>query len=208
MAFLVSVPNVAGVPPVNFAPDFTSVATTLLTADTFDIFGLFGTQWGIYLDGVPVIVADTVIAFDYRQDWTIADYPLEEGSFESYDKVATPFDTRFQFIAGGGAANRQALLDSIAAIAGDLNIYDVVTPDSIYPSVNVKHYDYRRTTTRGLGLITVDVWCTEIRVATASFGSTASPTSAPNVDGGQVQPTAPTSTQTTVLPTVKSVGFQ
>ena len=49
-------------------------------------------QWGIYLDGEPVVDADSVVTFDYRQEWTVSDYPLEQGAFQSYDKVQTPFD--------------------------------------------------------------------------------------------------------------------
>jgi hypothetical protein len=129
------------------------------------------------------------VTFDYRQEWTVSDYPLEQGAFQSYDKVQTPFDVRVRYAAGGSQQNRQALLDSIAAIAGDLNLYDVVTPEAVYQSVNVTHYDYRRTATNGVGLLQVDVWCIEVRVtAQAQFQNVQNPTSASPQSQGNVQP--------------------
>ena len=201
MVFPVSVPDAPGVPAVAFAPGFISASTSLLTADTFTYFeGFFGPQWGIFLDGIPIVTADTVSAFDYRKESVISDYPLEEGSFESYDKVQTPADARFRFTTGGSADERQAMLDSIIAIEGDLNLYDIVTPEEVYSSFNIRHQDYRRTAQAGVGMLTVDVWCTEIRVATASYGSTAAPSGATPENGGTTQPVAPSAMQATASP--------
>ena len=76
-----------------------------------------GSQWGVFSGGAPVITADTVTSLDYKQEWAISDFPVERGAFESYDKVALPYDARVRFAAGGSAANREALLGSIAAVA-------------------------------------------------------------------------------------------
>ncbi len=42
---------------------------------------------------------------------------------------------------GAGKRKREKLLSSIAAIAGDLNLYDVSTPESVYTSCNITRYD-------------------------------------------------------------------
>ena len=156
---MAEVPNAPGVPALLTGFSASVVIPDLLTADL--VFG-FGTNpgpvWGVFgPNGSPVISADTVLSLDYKQEWVIADYPLEQGAFETYDKVATPFEARVRFVSGGSEANRSMLLSSIAAIAGDRNLYDVVTPEAIYPSCNIQHYDYRRTSTNGVGLIAVDV---------------------------------------------------
>lgn len=166
----VDVPAVFGVPPVNFAAAAGSVIS-LLIADAIGLLGgLAGPQWGIFLGGAPVVAtgfnADNVISLEYAQEWILADYPIEQGGFESYDKVQTPFRARIRFSAGGSLANRQALLDAVAAIAGDFNLYSVVTPEFTYLKANVHHYDYRRTAVNGVGLIVVDVWLMEVRVST------------------------------------------
>lgn len=194
MAFPVDVPNAPGVPSVNFASS-AGQALSYLVADAVGIFvGIFGAQqWGIYFGGAPVILADNVVELGYRNSWTIADYPIEEGGFESYDKVATPFQTHVQFSTGGSPSDRAAFLASIDAIAGDLNLYDVVMPEKVFSNCNVSRVDYDRSGSRGVGLIVVNVGLEEIRVRAAPLGSnTANPTDASQLNNGTVQTAATT----------------
>lgn len=173
------------------------MSDTLLSADVPG-FGVFGfeaaTQWGIFKDGEPVVQAEQVKAFRYSQDWPLSTYQVEDGGFQTYDKVELPFEPKVQFASGGDQATRQALLDSIQAIAGDLNLYDVVTPEAAYLSCNITHCDYERSSERGVGLIRVNVYLVEVRVtATAQFNSstpltnTKSPTDADQTNNGTVQ---------------------
>ena len=194
------VPNVPGVPSLSSYSAPTAI--TLLVADAINLLAGFGPpQWGLFLPGssVPVVTADSVISFDYKRDWAISDYPVEQGAFESYDKVQTPFTTRLRFSAGGSASNRQVLLDSIEAIADTLTLFDAATPEAVYESVNVNHVDYRRTAMNGVGLLSVDVWCTEIRVTgTSEFSNTRSPSGSSPVSGGVVSTQSPTPTQQSI----------
>ena len=189
---MANVPNVPGVPPL---ASFSSSVITLLVADAITLLGgLLAPLWGVFLNGLPVIAADSVVSLGFKQEWAISNYPVEKGAFESYDKVQTPFEARVRFASGGSLANRQDLLNSIAAIAGDLNQYDVVTPEVIYQSVNVADYHYSREAARGLGLMVVDVLLLQIRVsATQTF--TQSPSSSNPQSVGQIQPQAASTQQ-------------
>lgn len=178
-------------------------ALTILTEDAISIFSgaLLGQQWGLFLDGAPVIVAENVVSFDYRKQYSVSDYPVEEGSFESYDKVELPADVRMTFTAGGSVADREALLTSCQAIVGDRNLYDAVSPEAIYPNMNVSHLDYRRTAQSGMGLMIVNLWLLEIRQAPAApLSNTKDPSSAAQVSGGTVQTTPATPAQTAKIP--------
>jgi hypothetical protein len=205
MSIFPNVPNVPGVPPLLRNPNLGSAAISLLVNQAIRfLVAPFSAQWGIYRDGLPVVIADSVVSFGYKQDWTIADYPVEEGAFESYDKVETPFGIRVRFASGGSTANRQELINSIEAIAGDLELYDVVTPEQVYTSVNITHYDYHRDAKSGVGLLLLDVWLIEVRVtAQASFANTKSPTAAGTTNGGTVNPTSATPTQQSLAPEVE-----
>lgn len=159
---------------------------------------IFSSTWGIYSGGSPIIVADTVTGFDYKQEWSLSDFPVERGAFETYDKVQLPFDVRVRFVAGDTLANRSALLGSLAAIAGTTQLFDAVTPEATYTNVNITHYDYRRSARRGLGLLEVDVWCLEVRQGAMTIGtSTASPSASAQQNGGSVQPTTASPAQKT-----------
>lgn len=162
----------------------------LVVADTIGLLtGFAASPWGIFLNGQSVVQADNVVSVSYNQDWATADFNIEDGGFETYDKVDTPFNARVRFSSGGSQSNRAALLNSIAAIAGDLNLYDVVTPEAVYSSCNVQGYNLVRTSNNGVGLITVEVKLLEVRVdATASFSNTQNPSSASQTSDGTVQP--------------------
>jgi hypothetical protein len=204
MPELVNVPDVDGVPAVLFAPG-AGLGIPLAIADAvgLPLFGGNTAQWGIFRGGQPVVSADTILAFDYKKDLAIADYPLERGSFESYNKVQIPFDVRFVYTAGGSEANRADLLASLMAIEDDLELYEAVTPEKVYPNVNIIHIDYRRTTQNGVGLLIVSVWCQQIRQVTASgtasasgnVGDAATASGADQVNSGAVQATEATPAQ-------------
>lgn len=189
----------------------------LLTADGFTLGATAQTQWGIFLNGQPVVLADTVVSVEFRQDFRISTYPQEKGAFRSYNKVQTPFDVRVSFARGGSVSDRAELLSSIAAIIGDTNLYDVVTPEVTLSNLNLVHQDYNRKSSQGLGLMVVDVWAEEVRSATLTTSSLAStaegttapanstrhvegvvtfrnaqnPAATPEVNGGNVQPQTP-----------------
>jgi hypothetical protein len=201
MSFLVNVPNVPGVPSVNFAIPSLGSILTLLTADAISLLaGTLQLPWGIYFGPIPIIAADNVVAFEYDQEYDISDYPIEGGKFASYNKVYRPFNIVVRFSTGGPLIKRQAFLDSISAIIGDLNEYNVVTADAVYQSVNLVGYRYQQRAEAGVGLIQVDVMARQVQnAASAALGSflsnTLNPASASQVNGGVVQPIAPSGQQ-------------
>lgn len=194
------VPNLPGVPVLSsYATD--ALKVELLVTDLLILFpGALTPQWGIFLDGEPIIVPDTIVNFEYKQDWSIMEYPIEQGSFETYNKVQHPFETRLRMSTGGTKAARQAFLAQLQAIAGDLNLYDVVTPEIVYPSCNIMHVDYRRAAQQGANMITVDVWLKQINDnVETTFSNTQQPDGASPVSGGNVQPVTPTTSQLSTM---------
>lgn len=187
---MADIPNVPGVPSL---PSYSPNTVSLLVADAIAILSfLFGPTWGIFLDGAQAFPYNSVIDFSYKQDNPTSDYPVEEGSFLSYDKVQTPFDVKVRVSSGGSEFERQALLQAVQTAANDLNLYDVVTPEQTYPDCNITHVDFNRTNVNGVGVIVMDIWFTQIRqTATSTFSNTQSPTVAGQQGGGNVSPSAP-----------------
>ena len=184
------IPRVPGVPALtSYAPN----AINLLLRDVIPIAiaALGGPQWGIFWNGIPVLPADTIVTFDFRKDYAIADYPIENGGFQSYDKVAQPADIRVRAACGGGVLKRQAFITAIDLITPTLNIYDVVTPEKVFLGYNFSHVDWTRRADN-VGIIVADIWLTEIReTAQATFTNTQSPTIQGPQGLGSVQPQAP-----------------
>lgn len=195
-----NVPNVPGVPPLPRSPGQIEAAVTLLANDILGLLGIsLDPEWGIFdQSGLPVVIANSVVSMGFHKDWTVANYPLEQGAFEPYDKVEMPFETRMRFTSDGSESERVTLLESIEAVAGTVDVYDVVTPERVYTSVNIVSYDYQREAARGLGLMIVDVVAMEVRIkATANFTKSAS--SSDTLNKGQLTATPATGQQTTQL---------
>jgi hypothetical protein len=178
---------IPGLPPL---PAGVNVITNavLLVADAISIGPSADPQWGIFLNGVAVVVSDNVTAFSFKKSSRLSKYPQEQGAFATYNKVAIPFEPKIRFSTGGSIADKQAFIASIDAISGDTNLYDVITPEVTYSSCNVIDYDYDRAHGNA-GLLEIEVMLEQVVIAGAStFSNTASPTDAAQVNNGLVQP--------------------
>jgi len=112
---------------------------------------------------------------------------MEDGAFQSFNKVESPFDIRVTLTRGGSSANRTAFLDAILGLKKSLDLYDIVTPDKTYINVNLENYSYRRTSRSGKTLITAELFFKEIRITTSDSGySPAAPSGALPSIGGMV----------------------
>lgn len=190
---MANVPKVPGVPSLGA---YAASAISLLIDDVINlVIGGNENLWDIYLDGSPVIDFDSFAAFDLRQDLPVSDYQIEEGGFQSYDKVQLPIEIRLRVTCGGDVAARQAFLQSIDAVMNTTDLYDIVTPEAVYQGYNFTHRDFRRSGDQGNGLIAVDLFMTQIREsAQATFTNTQTPGGAGQQNSGNVQPQTPSDT--------------
>ena len=183
-----TLPTISGLPALPSGVVAFNQATLLISDALTVAAALVKPQWGIFLYGLPVILADNVVTLEYKQDWRLSTYPQEQGAFATYNKVALPYEAKIRFSTGGTTIERQAFLLSIAAIADNLLIYDIVTPEQVYLHCNVVHYDYKRQASSA-GLIAVDVWLEQVVInGPATFSNTTiNPTSSPATNNGLVQ---------------------
>jgi len=167
------------------------IAPALLLADALGLGQLlFGPQWGIFREnGQPFAIPDSVFSLDFRREFRLADYPIEEGGFMNYDKVEVPFEGRVRFAI---SSDRPYFLQAVDRACASLELFDVVTPDFVYPSVSLNHYDYDRKAASGKTLLMIDVWVQEVRILqTAQYTKTTKPEGAKEVSGGTVQSQLP-----------------
>lgn len=206
MGFFPNVPFAAGVPAIPRAPGFVGAVIDLLVADALNLLGLSGSQqqWGLFLDGFPVVSAESVLSFEFKQGFKIASFPVEPpstgspGTFESYDKVEMPYDVRLQFSTGGTPEDRQALIDSARAAVASLDLMDAVTPTQTFQSLNPTRLSYRQTATNGVGLIVLDLFCEQVRSTASSTFTTAQQSGA--TTGGTGFDTSASTTDISVRP--------
>jgi hypothetical protein len=192
------VPDTPGVPPVFRAGATPDVPP--LTGDDFNLSGAAVVSWGVFdSSGAVAIDCDSFVSLEYLREFRISDYPVEDGGFSSYDKVATPIDLRVVVTRGGTDDDRVKFLAQIDAAVATTDLFGIVTPDSAYYDLNLVRYDYKRSSTNGATLLMVELQFVEVRLtATQNFSSSKAPAGADAVNDGAVQAKAPSAAQTPV----------
>lgn len=180
---------IAGIPALKI-PFKASIlsAGAILVADLINSY--FQQKWGIYDDaGNLVLEPDSFIGMDFANNWQISDYPVEQGSFATYNKVATPYSSTVSMAKGGSEADRAAFLTTLDTIADGLTLYTITTPEKNYINATIERYDYERRTHRGAGMIFAHIRLKEVRsTATVQYTNTRS--------GQQIESTVPPSAKT------------
>ena len=186
-----NVPALPGVPALSRSNNSQFVAAALTIVGEILPLNLFGTTWGIVDEnGSALLTPDSFIDFEYREERKIPTYPLVEGSFQSYNKVALPFDCRVTVsCSGNGKMSKEAFLAAIEKLLGSLTLCSVVTPNTTYKSCNLIHVDYRREAKQGATLLLAQLWFQEIRIAQQPTVATVDPSGASSTSLGQLSPT-------------------
>lgn len=198
------IPPFPGVPNIRRASVGVGViAGVVQQIQKYDTYGIiskfFNPAWVLVgANGQTVITPDSVLSVEYRGEQRISNFPIEKGSFASYNKIAVPYDLRVSLTCNGqGEMTRDAFLTQLEAMKNSLDIYTFITPDFNYQSINLEHYDYRREAGRGVQLITADLFFTEIRIVDNNvFANTATPSGSGQQKNGSVNTLPPTQDQT------------
>ena len=187
------VPKALGVPAVLRSAATIADTVTLgylgISDKLSDIIGTEPVKWGVFdSNGGSIADYDTFMSNDYQNDSKISQYPVELGGFVSYNKVETPFDVSVILVCGGGEDRRAAFQVAIEAARKSLQLYSVFTPDRTYTQVNFTTIAVRRSLEDGAYMIKALLSGVEVRQrAQSKFSSPTSPSSAGQIDQGQVQ---------------------
>ncbi len=188
------VPPLPGVPKLN-ASSAGYVAAALTVVGELLPANLFGPQWAI-LDqktGQRLLQPDSFVAIEYREEHKIPNYPIEQGSFQSYNKVALPYDIKLTVSCGGnGAMTIPQFLTAIDSMLQNLTIVSITAPPDSFPLTSLVHVDYRRESRQGVTLILAQLWFQELRIPPDLAGPPAAAASgAEAISNGQVSPVTP-----------------
>ena len=149
-------------------------------------------KWGIYLPGssTKAIEVASVVAMDIAGSADVSDYPIEQGSFVSYNKVILPDVFQFRIAQDGREANRTKLLDWLQRSKNGLDVFDVVCPEFVYPNATLIRYTIRRTAESGASMVTADCVFQQVRDKPAKYSSskTEKPENKPATPVVQVNP--------------------
>lgn len=184
-----NVPNVPGVPILARSFTVPTSITGIVGLAAGILTDFLASRWGIYGDsGELVLVPDSFLEVHFKNDERQAEYPMEEGTFSSYNKVSTPYDCRVKMSIGSDIISRTAFLAQCDAMLKSTNLYTVMTPEANYQNASVVNVLYGRTQRSGVTLIVVELWFQEVRnTAVALMATPSQPDGASAVNDGQVQ---------------------
>lgn len=214
-----SVPKLPGVPALPRSPKFPPIVRAglgLLQGMLWRIFQV-DTQWGIFdkkgkalgdpatITGFFGRILDTAglgstlstNAVEFSKETKVSDFPVEEGSFASYNKVEMAAAPTVTLCLTGSEANRRTFLEAIDKACKSTDLFSVVTPEITYINYAVEHYNYSRRNSKGATLLMVEIALKEIRQVSARFSKKAqvdAPKDAgatPQADNGKVQAQPP-----------------
>jgi hypothetical protein len=165
--------------------------------------------WGIYYavgsnagnPGSLVFNVDSFSDLKYTGSSKVSDFPVEQGSFASYNKVVEPFKVNITLTANG-TDKTIPFLAQLEIEKSAANLYNIVTPAITYINATLESYDYSRTASNGVSMITAVLSFIEIRQITPAYTTIAlknskNPTSKGKTIQGKSQTQSPSSANST-----------
>lgn len=180
---MIGMPNI----PNFIAPEvLTNVGLSLGGAALIN--GVFGKVWGIVNEfGIPVVLADTVLGMNYDAGSSISKYPVEQGSFASFNKVNAPSMATVQMAKGsGGVLERGLFLAQLEGLLKSTLSFHIITPEYVYLNFQIVGINHARTAQDGATMITVNLDLEEVLEAKVDYSieEVKNPSDANTVDGG------------------------
>lgn len=158
-----------------------STPTTILTTNT--------ATRTVEFKGTLALQPDSFVKFEYKESHKIPNYPVEQGSFQSYNKVTLPYEIKL-IVTKNGTSNIGPFINQILLLLNSTKILSVVTPDKTFMSANLINFDYRKDARNGAVLLIAELTFQEVRIAPNPAAPVAAPQADAKVSNGQVS-TAP-----------------
>lgn len=215
-----NIPKLPGVPAIPRSPNFPALGKASLGALQGALWRAFQiqTRWGIY-DSKGKALADprrfqglagellntlggttmSTSSVDYSKETKASDFPVEKGSFATYNKVEQPSTPQVTLALSGSESDRKKFLDAIDKATKSTDLYNVVTPEVVYVGYTLTRYNYQRRNNRGATLLIVEISLQEVRQVSvqyaqsnkAGLNNTKAASATPQADNGKVQAKTP-----------------
>ncbi len=160
-----SVPNLPGVPAIQRQPGASYVAAgALLLSDLFATppvprWGIIDAKYNFQID------ADSFVSMTFDHDMQVSDFPVEQGSFESYNKVHKPYSGTVSLAKGGNESDRTHFLIQLKnALASLMSLY-ILVPEGTAGPVTLTSYSYERAAHKGATLLIAHIRFEQIRIS-------------------------------------------
>lgn len=187
-----SIPYLPGIPPLRTTIKRNLISTGVVVLLDTLLANVANQIWGIFdAKGKQVLFPDTFLGIDYSNNSRASDYPIESGSFASYNKISTPYNATITVAKGGTNEERTKFAASLDSLLNSFNLYKIITPDETFSNAVIETYSYERRTTNGANMIIATINFIEVRnTPSIQYSSTR--------DGTAITTNVPTAQQTNI----------
>jgi hypothetical protein len=160
-----------------------------------------GPTWGVFNIGTSDISirVSSVVEVDISSESHASDYPIQTGSFTTYNKVKTPDIVSIRMTKDGDDASRAFFLDWLNQNISETSLYDILTPEWRYPGMTLVGYRMSRSSRSGAAMIVADCLFQQVRQLLPKYSIT-------NIESPENQPATPTNRVNTVPGEPSSAG--
>jgi len=201
MSFGLSIPGVPQLPLGAATAPIVGIASSAISSMLWQA-AQQPPQWGVFdQDNNLAVQPDSILDFTHRTRSEIANFPIQDGSFASYNKVVLPFEIILRFTKGGSQDDRTQFLADIETLYQSIDLYTVMTPERVYEDVNLEYYEIVRRGSKGAyWFAEVDLYFQQILQTQAQYTNT-STTGSGNIADTEIEAFLPNSQSTSAQPT-------
>ena len=120
-------------------------------------------------NSLPVIEFTTFISLDYAGSSKALDYPAEEGTFATYNKVVPPIEIDLTVGAEGTDVELQDKLAILESLKNGTQQVDIITPYKEFKSYTLTDVNYSLNTDDGVGVIYFNLRFKEVKEVGIAF---------------------------------------
>lgn len=121
--------------------------------------------------GEQIVGFTSFLAMEFRSEGKAVSAPVEEGSFASYNKTASPLDITVSLGIEGDDSALQQALEAIAKLKAGTELVTLVTPAAEYRDLNLESYSYGHKREDGVGVLWLELSLVEIRQVKTEYSN-------------------------------------
>jgi len=150
-------------------------------------------QWAILDEkGGAAVSFTSFIDLDYKNEGKALEYPVEEGSFATYNKTRNSMELRATVAIQGTDADFNDLLSKLEDYQAKAAKLSIATPSDFYEGFTLEGLTYKRTVQNNAHMLTVELVFKEVRevktqVTTGVITKPKNPTSASKQNTSKTQ---------------------
>lgn len=115
---------------------------------------------------------DTILGYDFKSSSELPSYPIQQGSFENYNKIQNPNKANITLAISGNKTELRKNLLKLEFFNEETDLVDLILPFKSFIGYNLCNLSHSLKEGEAMSMLAVNFDLVEIRQATISFKKT------------------------------------